>query len=209
MVGAGPQAQPSATYGRNQPSTSQVPDTATQQAFISEVAPGAVAAQRRYGIPAAVTIAQAIDESGWGQSQLATADHNLFGIKGTGPAGTVVRPTEEYVDGSWVATTASFRVYHNVAESIADHSRLLATGESYQQAMANRQAPDAFANDLTGVYATDPNYGSNLIAHHAAVQPLPLRPHAVRRRGTDRGNHHSPGDHAGRGRGSPRERAGA
>jgi flagellum-specific peptidoglycan hydrolase FlgJ len=164
VVGAGQKAQPSATYRRNQPSASQVPDTATQQAFISEVAPGAVAAQRRYGIPAAVTIAQAIDESGWGQSQLATADHNLFGIKGTGPAGTVVRPTEEYEDGSWVATTASFRVYHNVAESIADHSKLLATGESYQQAMANRQAPDAFANDLTGVYATDPNYGSNLIA---------------------------------------------
>jgi flagellum-specific peptidoglycan hydrolase FlgJ len=163
-VGAGPQAQPGATYGRSQPSTSQVPDTATQQAFISEVAPGAVAAQRRYGIPAAVTIAQAIDESGWGQSDLATQDHNLFGIKGTGPAGTVVRPTEEYEDGSWVATSASFRVYHNVAESIADHSRLLATGESYQQAMANRQAPDAFANDLTGVYATDPNYGSSLIA---------------------------------------------
>jgi flagellum-specific peptidoglycan hydrolase FlgJ len=163
VIGASPQAQSSATYGRNQTSTTQVPDTATQQAFISQVAPGAVAAQRRYGIPAAVTIAQAIDESGWGQSQLATADHNLFGIKGTGPAGTVELPTEEYQDGSWVATTASFRVYHNVAESIADHSRLLANGESYQQAMANRQAPDAFANDLTGVYATDPSYGSNLI----------------------------------------------
>ena len=164
VVGAGQHAQSGASYGRNQPSSSQVPDTATQQAFISKVAPGAVAAQRRYGIPAAVTIAQAIDESGWGQSQLATADHNLFGIKGSGPAGTSVRPTEEYLNGSWVATTASFRVYNSVAESIADHSKLLATGESYQQAMANRQSPDAFANDLTGVYATDPSYGSSLIS---------------------------------------------
>jgi flagellum-specific peptidoglycan hydrolase FlgJ len=164
VVGAGRQAQQGSTYGRSQPSGTHVPGTATQRAFISQVAPGAVAAQRRYGIPAAVTIAQAIDESGWGQSQLATADHNLFGIKGTGPAGTSVRPTEEYLNGSWVATTASFRVYNSVAESIADHSKLLATGESYQQAMANRHSPDAFANALTGVYATDPSYGSSLIS---------------------------------------------
>ena len=45
-----------------------MPGTATQQAFISQVAPGAVAAQQRYGIPASVTIAQAIDESGWGKA---------------------------------------------------------------------------------------------------------------------------------------------
>ncbi|MGH3232294.1 MAG: glucosaminidase domain-containing protein, partial [Streptosporangiaceae bacterium] len=60
--------------------------------------------------------------------------------------------------------SAAFRVYHNVAESIADHSQLLATGQSYQQAMADRHLPDAFATDLTGVYATDPQYGTNLIA---------------------------------------------
>src|SRR5262249_34456762 len=64
----------------------------------------------------------------------------------------------------WVTVNAAFRVYHNIAESIADHSQLLATGDSYRQAMADRQHPDAFAADLTGVYATDPQYGSNLIA---------------------------------------------
>ena len=75
-------------YGRTQasPSAAQASDTAAQQAFIQQVAPGAIEAQRRYGIPAAVTIAQAIDESAWGQSQLAAQDNNLFGIKGTGPA---------------------------------------------------------------------------------------------------------------------------
>ena len=128
------------------------------------MAPGAIAAQQRYGIPAAVTIAQAIDESGWGQSELATADHNLFGIKGTGPAGSDTRPTQEYENGIWVTRTAPFRVYHNIAESIADHSQLLATDQAYQHAMAARHVPDAFAAALTGVYATDPDYGSNLIA---------------------------------------------
>jgi hypothetical protein len=162
--GAGSAGQRAPTYRRHNPPPAGVPGTAAQQAFISLVAPRAIAAQQRYGIPAAVTIAQAIDESGWGQSELATADHNLFGIKGTGTAGSDMRPTKEYENGIWVTRTAPFRVYHNVAESIADHSQLLAMGGAYQHAMAARHVPDAFAAALTGVYATDPNYGSNLIA---------------------------------------------
>jgi flagellum-specific peptidoglycan hydrolase FlgJ len=158
------QAKPARVTNDRPTASPQVPDTAMQQAFISQIAPGAMAAQLRYGIPAAVTIAQAIQESGWGLSGLAVNDHNLFGIKGTGPAGVDVQQTQEYLNGRWVTQTAAFKVYHNVAESIADHSQLLATGPSYQQAMADRHLPDAFATDLTGVYATDPDYGSNLIA---------------------------------------------
>ncbi len=138
-------------------------DSTTQQAFIGEVAPGAVAAQRRYGVPAAVTIAQAIDESGWGQSSLASRDNNLFGIKGSGPAGSAQLPTQEYENGKPVTRIAGFRVYHNVAESINDHGKLLATSGYYQQSMAERRDPNAFASALTGVYATDPNYGATLI----------------------------------------------
>ena len=81
------------TPGTTRRPAAHVPDTGSQQAFISQVAPGAMAAQSRYGIPAAVTIAQAIDESGWGQSALAIRDNNLFGIKGAGPAGSDVLPT--------------------------------------------------------------------------------------------------------------------
>jgi flagellum-specific peptidoglycan hydrolase FlgJ len=159
-------APPVHRYSRTQPALRAGPaaDTPTQQSFISEVAPGAVAAQREYGVPAAVTIAQAIDESGWGQSQLAAQYNNLFGIKGTGPAGSVMLPTQEFENGQYVNITAPFRVYASVAQSIADHALLLASGSSYQQAMADRQSPDAFADDLTGVYATDPSYGATLIS---------------------------------------------
>ena len=104
-----------------------------------------------------MTIAQAIDESGWGQSTLATKDHNLFGIKGTGPAGSDPLPTQEYQNGQLVATTSSFRVYNNTAESIDDHGKLLATSGYYGKSMADRRNPNAFAQALTGIYATDPS----------------------------------------------------
>jgi flagellum-specific peptidoglycan hydrolase FlgJ len=162
---AGAPARVSApAYQRHEQEPGDGPGTAAQRAFIALVAPGAIAAEHRYGIPAAVTIAQAIDESGWGRSELATADRNLFGIKGTGPAGGDVRPTQEYENGVWVTQDASFRVYRSVTESIEDHSRLLATGAAYRQAMASRHQPDAFATALTGVYATNPDYGPDLIA---------------------------------------------
>ena len=49
-------------------------------------------------------------------------------------------------------------------KSIVDHNQPPATDHAYQHAMVARHVPDAFAAALTGVYATDPNYGSNLIA---------------------------------------------
>jgi hypothetical protein len=140
-----------------------LPGTAAQQAFIREVAGGAMATQRRYGVPASVTIAQAIDESGWGQSMLATSDHNLFGIKGTGPAGADVQPTQEVINGSVVNTSAPFRVYQDIAQSIDAHGRLLAGSGYYAAAMSVRHDPNAFAAALTGIYATDPGYGTKLI----------------------------------------------
>jgi flagellum-specific peptidoglycan hydrolase FlgJ len=189
--------KPEAPYRKHTvPNAAGAPGTKAQQAFINQIAPGAMAAQQRYGVPASVTIAQAIDESNWGQSGLAAQDNNLFGIKGNGPAGAVTLPTQEYVGGQWETINASFRVYHNIAESIADHAELLATSGYYQRAMADRAVPDAFANDLTGVYATDPEYGANLIAlmrlynlyrfdapvvhHHQApaVGPSPAATHA-------------------------------
>jgi flagellum-specific peptidoglycan hydrolase FlgJ len=197
---------PAPPYRRHRPAPSTTPVTATSthQAFINAVAAGAMATQRRYGVPAAVTIAQAIDESGWGQSMLAINDHNLFGIKGTGPAGSDLQPTEEYENGQWVTTNAPFRVYHNVAESIDDHGELLATSGYYTQAMADRNNPDAFANALTGVYATNPEYGADLVnlmqrynlyrydAPATTATPTPARPAAPTRTAAPRPHSTSP-----------------
>ena len=161
----GASAQPTPPPHRHPaaPRAAPAPPTDTQQAFIDEIAPGAMATQRQYGVPAAVTIAQAIDESGWGQSELAVSDHNLFGMKGTGPAGSDSLPTQEYENGQWVTIQAPFRVYNSFAESIADHAALLADSGYYTEAMADRANPDDFANALTGIYATNPEYGTDLI----------------------------------------------
>jgi len=155
-----------APYQRHQhapASQPTVPGSPLQRAFIEQVAPGAIATQRKYGVPASVTIAQAIDESAWGQSILATQDHNLFGIKGTGPAGSDLLPTQEFSGGQFIDTTSPFRVYNDIAQSIEAHGKLLARSDYFTNAMANRRQPNAFAAALTGVYATDPGYGTKLI----------------------------------------------
>lgn len=56
---------------------------AKSQNFIESVAQGAINGWTKYGVLPSVTVAQAILESGWGQSALSTQAHNLFGIKGS------------------------------------------------------------------------------------------------------------------------------
>jgi flagellum-specific peptidoglycan hydrolase FlgJ len=186
LPASGQPSAPSQPPASGQPSASAQPPaapssaaTTSEQEFINEILPGALAAQQKYGVPASVTIAQAIEESGWGQSGLATRDHNLFGIKGTGPAGYDMLPTQEFENGQMVNSTGIFRAYYNYAQSIDDHGRLLATSGYYRQAMANRLDPNKFAASLTGIYATDPQYGTKLINimqqynlyHYDAAQP--------------------------------------
>jgi len=185
------------------PSNAPQPGTTTQQAFIKQVASGAIDTQRRYGVPASVTIAQAIDESGWGQSVLATNDHNLFGIKGTGPAGTDEQPTQEVINGQLVNLSASFQIYENTAQSIDAHGRLLAHSGDYANAMLQSKDPNAFAAALTGVYATDPTYGAKLIQ---LMQQYDLYRYDRAAAPADAPGHGAPAAHQGSG---PARRAGA
>lgn len=85
----------------------------TQQEFIAKIASAAVADMRRTRVPASLTIAQAILESNSGACGLTVKANNFFGIKGTGPAGSVALPTTEYVNSQPIKTTANFRKYNN------------------------------------------------------------------------------------------------
>ncbi len=138
--------------------------------FINKLAPQAQRLQGDYNILPSITLAQAILESDWGTSKLASKYHNLFGVKAqSGQTQSVYLDTQEFVNGRYVTVKARFEVYDNWNDSLADHARLLAYGtkwnSSQYQDVINAsnylQAADGLQRDG---YATDPTYTEKLVS---------------------------------------------
>lgn len=116
-----------------------------------------------------VTVAQFLLESDWGRRGMGEAN-NFFGIKARAGEPSVTLETTEFVNGKPVKVPQQFRRYDSMADSFADHARLIvdratSSGQKiYASALAHPNDPIAFARALTGVYATDPQYGDKLIA---------------------------------------------
>jgi flagellum-specific peptidoglycan hydrolase FlgJ len=139
-----------------------------QERFIASIGEAAVASQDRTGVPASVTIAQAILETYWGSSRLAREANNYFGIKAQtrqGSAGTVWFDVWEVIGGRNVVRSEPFRAYNSIAESFVDHGRFFVENGRYAGAMAARDDAKQFAREVNRAgYATDPAYASKLIA---------------------------------------------
>lgn len=133
----------------------------TQQEFISKIAPIAIDEMRKSLVPASLTIAQAILESGWGTSELATKANNLFGIKGIGPIGSYQKVSVEYVAGKRIEKRSDFRKYNDWQESVQDHTTKLLEPQ-YKNALGASYMEACRAVQEAG-YATDPNYAQELI----------------------------------------------
>ena len=141
---------------------------ASRPAFIAAAVPGARAGMARYRVPASVTIAQAILESGAGASTLFRMDHNVFGMKCFGNPGQVAIGCRSYgtfeCEPGCANTHASFRAYTDIADSFVDHGQMLATLARYKPCFAYTHDPDRFAQALQNAgYATDPHYARSLI----------------------------------------------
>ncbi|SNY73723.1 sporangiospore maturation cell wall hydrolase GsmA [Paractinoplanes atraurantiacus] len=140
--------------------------TVTPEQFLAAAVPGAQRGWREYGVPASVTIAQAILESGWGKSGLASVDKNYFGIKcQTGRYGTLANGCHDYTTqectkaGSCFTTVASFRTYASMAHSFRDHGSFLRVNSRYKPAFTYTKDANKFIwNVWKAGYATDPNY---------------------------------------------------
>ena len=157
---------PAALEGRDQLPT---PSNAAgwQREFILSVAPGARESQRKTGVPASVTLAQAILESDWGRSKLTREAKNLFGIKAMrspGTAGVYNIETWEVLGGQNVTVMAAFKAYQSLSDSIVDHGRWFHENSRYRQALQVRDDPREFARAINEAgYATDPAYSVKLI----------------------------------------------
>jgi flagellum-specific peptidoglycan hydrolase FlgJ len=143
--------------------------TMSNAQFLAAAALSAQQSQRETRVPASVTIAQAILESGWGRSALAVNDRNFFGMKcfsqGSYANGCHVYATSECTPaGVCSPTTASFRAYATATDSFRDHGALLSTASRYAVAMQNVKNPNQFVIEIHKAgYATDPLYAQKLV----------------------------------------------
>jgi flagellar protein FlgJ len=140
------------------------------QGFIDAHAKAAQASDRATGVPASVTLAQAILETGWGKGALAREDHNIFGMKCFGSPGDHAIGCRDYATfecsptGGCFDMDATFRAYADVADSYRDHGDLLANWSRYATAMDHADDPKRFAREIHKAgYATDPQYSEKLI----------------------------------------------
>jgi flagellum-specific peptidoglycan hydrolase FlgJ len=138
-----------------------------QEQFIASIGEAAVESQEKTGIPASVTIAQAILESYWGSSRLSREANNYFGIKAqtrSGTAGMLWLDVWEVIGGRSIMQTQPFRAYNTIAESFVDHARFILENGRYTSALAVRGDARQFARELNrDGYATDPGYAAKLI----------------------------------------------
>lgn len=135
----------------------------TKSEFIPTIAPLVVAENIRRGNPlfSSVVIAQAIYESGWGQSRIMMKANAIFGIKATADwTGKVYNAnTQECYDGvSYTNITACFRAYNSLAESISDYFDLITKLERYRKATVSETPLECITAIKNGGYATHPTY---------------------------------------------------
>lgn len=151
-----------------------------KQEFVKEASKIAKNIQVKYWIPYEVTVAQAILESGWGQSSLAKKHGNYFGIKAFWKWEFVTMATKEEVNGKTVTIKDGFKKFKNMEESFYWYAEFLTKNERYRPAFAYGENinpkpahypekyiwldREKFAREIAKAwYATDSKYASKVI----------------------------------------------
>lgn len=129
----------------------------------AEIVAAARGAQRRWKIPASLSLGQWALESGRGAHE-PPGSHNPFGIKAKpGVPGVTVDTREEDAAGHSYFVRAAFAKFPSEAAAFDAHAELLATAHCYARFRAYLPHDiQAACNALVGVYATAHNYGAVL-----------------------------------------------
>ena len=119
----------------------------------------AIEQMKKYNIPASITMAQGLLESGAGRSELTRKANNHFGIK----CGIDWKGPTSYHDDD--ASQECFRAYKNARASYEDHSLFLTKKKRYASLFRLRRDDyKGWARGLKAAgYATNPLYADNLI----------------------------------------------
>ncbi|WP_297986737.1 glucosaminidase domain-containing protein [uncultured Chryseobacterium sp.] len=131
----------------------------TEDQYVQKFAAYAVEEMEKYKIPASITLAQGLLETGGGQSRLAVEGKNHFGIKCKEDwTGKTMKHTDD-------APNECFRVYDDPKESYEDHSKFLAFRKYYVNLFKlDPKDYKAWAHGLKKAgYATNPRYAYILI----------------------------------------------
>ena len=140
------------------PSMAQMRRNQAYQTYINQYKDLAIEQMLRYRIPASITLAQGVFESGAGKSDLVRQGNNHFGIKCHNWTG----PTQYHDDD---ARGECFRVYSDARESYEDHSKFLARQPRYASLFSlGTTNYKGWARGLKQCgYATNPQYATKLI----------------------------------------------
>lgn len=155
---------PSSPFTDNQ----QENEAQSHQQFIERLVPHAQELQDGYGVLPSIILGQAILESNWGKSTLASKYNNLFGIKAYGDQKKVSLETKEFVNEEWITIQGDFKVYDSWEQSMDDHTQLFVQGVDWNPALyekvitATNYQEAAQALQDAG-YATDPGYAQKII----------------------------------------------
>ncbi len=118
----------------------------------------AIEQMQKYGIPASITLAQGVLESGAGKSELARKGNNHFGIKCNGWTGRKTYHDDDELQ-------ECFRAYDNAYQSYVDHSLFLKNSPRYARLFELKRSDyKGWAKGLKACgYATSPTYAQRLI----------------------------------------------
>ncbi|MBH1304312.1 glycoside hydrolase family 73 protein [Enterococcus faecium] len=140
----------------------------SHQQFIERLVPHAQELQDGYGVLPSIILGQAILESNWGKSTLASKYNNLFGIKAYGDQKKVSLETKEFVNEEWITIQGDFKVYDSWEQSMDDHTQLFVQGVDWNPALYEKVITDTNYQEAAQAlqdagYATDPGYAQKII----------------------------------------------